>query len=66
MANYVHVIEPQWNPSVEEQAIARAVRMGQTRTVTIFRYVVVDSVEEVSISLLSFSHGSLVIGTDYF
>jgi len=40
--------------------------MGQTRTVTIFRYVVVDSVEEVSISLLSFSHGSLVIGTDYF
>jgi len=66
VANYVHVIEPQWNPSVEEQAIARAVRMGQTRTVTIFRYVVVDSVEEVSISLLSFSHGSLVIGTDYF
>jgi len=66
VANYVHVIEPQWNPSVEEQAIARAVRMGQTRTVTIFRYVVVDSVEEVSISLLPFSHGSLVISTDYF
>ncbi|KAK3300617.1 SNF2 family N-terminal domain-containing protein [Chaetomium fimeti] len=45
-ANYVHIVEPQWNPSVEEQAIARAVRMGQTRTVTIIRYVVKNSVEE--------------------
>ena len=32
---------------MEEQAIARAVRMGQTRTVTIIRYVVERSVEEV-------------------
>ena len=48
VANYVHIIEPQWNPSVEEQAIARAVRMGQTRTVTIIRYIVRNSVEEVS------------------
>ncbi|KAH6632699.1 SNF2 family N-terminal domain-containing protein [Chaetomium tenue] len=45
-ANYVHIVEPQWNPSVEEQAIARAVRMGQTRAVTIIRYVVKNSVEE--------------------
>lgn len=49
VANYVHIVEPQWNPSVEEQAIARAVRMGQTRTVTIIRYVVKDSVEEVGV-----------------
>ncbi|EAQ87255.1 hypothetical protein CHGG_03874 [Chaetomium globosum CBS 148.51] len=47
-ANYVHIVEPQWNPSVEEQAIAGAVRMGQTRAVTIIRYVVKNSVEEVS------------------
>ncbi|KAK4146368.1 SNF2 family N-terminal domain-containing protein [Dichotomopilus funicola] len=45
-ANYVHIVEPQWNPAVEEQAIARALRMGQTRTVTIIRYVVKSSVEE--------------------
>lgn len=49
VANYVHIVEPQWNPSVEEQAIARAVRMGQTREVTIIRYVVRNSVEEVSL-----------------
>jgi len=47
-ANYVHIVEPQWNPAVEDQAIARAVRMGQTRPVTAFRYVVRNSVEEVS------------------
>jgi hypothetical protein len=40
-------VEPQWNPSVEEQAIARAVRMGQTRKVTIIRYIVQRSVEQV-------------------
>ncbi|KAK4102528.1 hypothetical protein N658DRAFT_469140 [Parathielavia hyrcaniae] len=47
-ANYVHLVEPHWNPSVEDQAIARAFRMGQTRDVTIIRYVVKSSVEEVS------------------
>lgn len=46
-ANYVHIVEPQWNPSVEEQAIARAVRMGQKRIVAVIRYVVKNSVEEV-------------------
>ncbi|KLU90623.1 hypothetical protein MAPG_10475 [Magnaporthiopsis poae ATCC 64411] len=45
-ANKVHLVEPQWNPFVEEQAIARAVRMGQKREVTIVRYVVKGSVEK--------------------
>lgn len=43
----MHLVEPQWNPFVEEQAIARAVRMGQKREVTIVRYVVKGSVEKV-------------------
>lgn len=46
VANQVHIVEPQWNPSVEEQAIARAVRMGQTREVTVFRYVLQNTVEQ--------------------
>ncbi|KAK3373192.1 P-loop containing nucleoside triphosphate hydrolase protein [Lasiosphaeria ovina] len=50
-ANYVHIVEPQWNPSVEEQAIARAVRMGQMRSVTIVRCTVKSSVEENIVSL---------------
>ncbi|RBR14484.1 uncharacterized protein FIESC28_07720 [Fusarium coffeatum] len=46
IATHVHIIEPQWNPSVEEQAIARALRMGQTKTVTVFRYMMRNTVEE--------------------
>ncbi|ROV93846.1 hypothetical protein VMCG_08825 [Cytospora schulzeri] len=46
VANHVHIVEPQWNPSVEEQAIARALRMGQTREVTVFRYVLQNTVEQ--------------------
>ncbi|RYP40561.1 hypothetical protein DL767_001561 [Monosporascus sp. MG133] len=45
-ANNVHIVEPQWNPSIEQQAIARAVRMGQTRLVTVFRYMTRGTVEE--------------------
>ncbi|KAI1076545.1 SNF2 family N-terminal domain-containing protein [Whalleya microplaca] len=45
-ASRVHIVEPQWNPSVEEQAIARAVRMGQDRCVTIFKYITRRTVEE--------------------
>ncbi|KAI0857459.1 SNF2 family N-terminal domain-containing protein [Xylaria cubensis] len=51
VANKVHIVEPQWNPSVEEQAIARALRMGQTREVTIIRYVVENTVEQNIINL---------------
>jgi len=53
------IVEPQWNPAVEEQAIARAARMGQTRSVTVVRYNVQDSVEEVSHCHLSLSISSL-------
>ncbi|KAK6227426.1 DNA repair protein rad5 [Colletotrichum tabaci] len=45
-ANCVHIVEPQWNPSVEEQAVARALRMGQKRNVTVFRYVAQGTVEQ--------------------
>ncbi|KAH9205060.1 P-loop containing nucleoside triphosphate hydrolase protein, partial [Leptodontidium sp. 2 PMI_412] len=47
ITNYVHLVEPQWNLSVEEQAVARAVRIGQTRLVTVTRYIVKRTVEEV-------------------
>ncbi|KAI9376650.1 SNF2 family N-terminal domain-containing protein [Aspergillus egyptiacus] len=44
--NRVFIVEPQWNPSVESQAIARAVRLGQTQRVLVTRYRVEDSIEE--------------------
>jgi hypothetical protein len=48
VANRVFIVEPQWNPSVENQAIARALRLGQTQAVLVTRYVVETSVEQVS------------------
>ena len=46
-ASTVHLLEPQWNPSLEDQALARVHRLGQTRPVTTIRYVMEDSFEEV-------------------
>ena len=51
-ANRVFLVEPQWNPSVENQAIARALRLGQERPVQVTRYVVNGTVEQVSGSLI--------------
>ncbi len=45
-ASFVFHIEPWWNPAVENQATDRAYRMGQTREVQIFRYIMQESVEE--------------------
>ncbi|KAJ2905925.1 SNF2 family N-terminal domain-containing protein [Zalerion maritima] len=45
-ANRVFIVELQWNPSVENQAISRAIRLGQTEMVTVTRYYVKDTVEQ--------------------
>ncbi|KAK6526013.1 hypothetical protein TWF281_011054 [Arthrobotrys megalospora] len=50
-ADQVHMVEPQWNPAVEAQAIARAYRMGQTRSVKVMRYVIERSVEQNIVAL---------------
>ncbi|KAL9621923.1 MAG: hypothetical protein Q9160_003744 [Pyrenula sp. 1 TL-2023] len=47
-ANSVHLIEPHWNPMAGAQAVDRIHRIGQTREVTVTRYIVSDSVETVS------------------
>jgi SNF2 family DNA or RNA helicase len=46
-ANRVFIIEPQWNPSVENQAVARAIRMNQTKSVLVTRYIIKATVEQV-------------------
>ncbi len=45
-ASVVVLFEPQWKPSTEEQAIARAHRMGQTERVVVHRLFARDSVDE--------------------
>lgn len=39
-ASHVIITDPWWNPSMEDQAIGRAHRIGQTRPVTVYRLVV--------------------------
>ncbi|MFP4407748.1 MAG: SNF2-related protein [Spirochaetaceae bacterium] len=45
-AEYVILIDPWWNPAVEDQAIDRSHRIGQTRPVTAYRLIASDTVEE--------------------
>ncbi|MEV6284028.1 DEAD/DEAH box helicase [Kribbella sp. NPDC051770] len=45
-ASVVVITEPQWKPSTEDQAIARAHRMGQIRTVQVHRLLAKDTVDE--------------------
>lgn len=45
-ASHVILVDPWWNPAVEEQAIDRVHRIGQKRDVTVKRLIVTDSVEE--------------------
>ncbi|KAJ5373530.1 hypothetical protein N7517_005536 [Penicillium concentricum] len=42
----IYLLEPQWNPSIEAQAIGRALRLGQVSNVTIVRYIMEGTVEE--------------------
>ncbi len=45
-ADYVYLLDPWWNPAVEAQAIDRAHRIGQTRTVIATRLVTKGTIEE--------------------
>ncbi|MGW5075805.1 DEAD/DEAH box helicase [Rhodococcus sp. NPDC004095] len=52
-ASMVILTEPQWKPSTEAQAIARAHRMGQVRTVQVHRLLAKESVDELMRSVLA-------------
>ena len=45
-ADTVIHLDPWWNPAVEQQASARAHRIGQHKPVTVYRLVAAGSIEE--------------------
>lgn len=51
-ASVVVICEPQFKPSIENQAISRAYRMGQTRNVLVYRLLCENTVDEKITDLL--------------
>ncbi|MCX7955238.1 MAG: DEAD/DEAH box helicase [Bacteroidales bacterium] len=45
-AEYVFLIDPWWNPSVEQQAINRLHRIGQNKHVFAYKFITENSIEE--------------------
>lgn len=45
-ADHLFLLDPWWNPAVEDQAAGRAHRIGQTKPVVVHRLVARDTVEE--------------------
>ena len=52
-ADYVLILDPWWNPAVEEQAINRAHRIGQDKNVMVYRFISTGTVEEKILHLQS-------------
>jgi SNF2 family DNA or RNA helicase len=61
-ASVVILAEPQLTPAIEEQAIARAHRMGQVRRVDVHRLLCADSVDQRILELL---HGKRLAFDEY-
>jgi SNF2 family DNA or RNA helicase len=45
-ADHVFLLDPWWNPAVEDQAADRAHRIGQDKPIMVYRLVAEDTVEE--------------------
>jgi SNF2 family DNA or RNA helicase len=49
----VYFVSPHWNPSIEDQAVARCHRIGQTKEVNVFRFIMsgfdkeIEEIEEI-------------------
>ncbi|QTE21355.1 DEAD/DEAH box helicase [Polaribacter cellanae] len=50
-ADYVFLVDPWWNPAVENQAIDRSYRIGQTKHVMAYKMICKDTIEEKIVDL---------------
>lgn len=44
-ADYIFILDPWWNPAVEDQAISRAHRIGQNKKVFVYRFITQGTIE---------------------
>lgn len=52
-ADYVVLFDRWWNPAVESQAVARAIRFGRTKTLHVFRFLMNNTIEQRIAELLN-------------
>jgi len=50
-ADYVYLVDPWWNPAIENQAIDRAYRIGQKKNVVAVRLICPNTIEEKMVQL---------------
>jgi non-specific serine/threonine protein kinase len=50
-ADYVYIVDPWWNPAVEQQAIDRTHRIGQTKNIFAYRMICKDTIEDKILTL---------------
>jgi SNF2 family DNA or RNA helicase len=50
-ADYVYLVDPWWNPAIENQAIDRCYRIGQRKNVVAVRLICPDTIEEKMVTL---------------
>jgi SNF2 family DNA or RNA helicase len=50
-ADYCILLDPWWNPAVEQQAVDRAHRIGQSRPVFVYKMIAKDTIEEKVLAL---------------
>lgn len=60
-ADYVFLLDPWWNPAIEEQAVDRAHRIGQKKTVFTYKFIARDTVEE---KILALQKNKLKLASD--
>jgi len=60
-ADYVYLVDPWWNPAVENQAIDRCYRIGQDKKVFAYRMICANTVEE---KILKLQQKKTKIATD--
>jgi SNF2 family DNA or RNA helicase/uncharacterized Zn finger protein len=65
-ADYVYVVDPWWNPAVENQAIDRCYRIGQDKKVIAYRMICENTIEEKIMKYQAKKHkiASDIISTD--